>query len=248
MTEVCWQAADAIMECYYEDFDYAKKKDGSPLTKADLASHHIIATALAVLTPNIQVISEESGELIDADELDHEFWLVDPLDGTKEFIKRSDEFTVNIALVRNKEPILGLVCCPALDEIYVGQAGYGSYKKKRYGKQIELKIEPHQPEEYVIISSRSHGNQEAMDEFLKGVKVKEFLSAGSSLKFCRVAEGKAHLYPRLGRTMEWDTAAGHAILSSAGGEVRKLDNQMLYYGKSGLENPHFLACIKGALL
>ncbi|KGP64006.1 hypothetical protein EP47_03530 [Legionella norrlandica] len=284
LVEVCWQAADAIMACYDDDFNYTPKKDGSPLTKADLASHHIIVKALSALTPNIKIISEESSQLIRTkviinppistsliagstnlrislegegvlsdlkpeqlhDELDNEFWLVDPLDGTKEFIKKNGEFTINIALVREQNPILGLVCCPAFNEIYIGHVGHVCYKQKRHSEQITLKLEPHQPEEYIVIGSRSHGNQKEMGDFLKDKKVKEFLTVGSSLKFCRIAEGKAHLYPRFGRTMEWDTAAGHAVLMSAGGEVKELDGKPLYYGKARLENPHFLASFKCA--
>jgi 3'(2'), 5'-bisphosphate nucleotidase len=242
LVDVCWQAADAIMTHYNDDFDYTQKEDGSPLTKADLASHEIIVKALLELTPSIQIISEESSEIINSQELQQQFWLVDPLDGTKEFIKRNGEFTIDIALIKNKVPLLGLVCCPALDELFVGHVGSGCYMQKRNGKPVSLKTKPERPKEYTVIGSRSHSNEEAMNNFLMNKNIKEVISAGSSLKFCRIAEGKAHLYPRFGRTMEWDTAAGHAVLAAAGGWVRELNsNQPLQYGKPGLENPHFLA-------
>jgi 3'(2'), 5'-bisphosphate nucleotidase len=241
LINVCWQAADAIMSHYYEKFDYTNKEDGSPLTKADIASHQIIVQALQKLTPNLQIISEESNEQSTAQFFQEQFWLVDPLDGTKEFIKKNGEFTINIALIKNREPLLGIVCCPALDELFVGHVGKGCFKQKRSGPLVPLKINTQSDSECIVINSRSHANEKAMQDFLKDKNIKEVISAGSSLKFCRIAEGKAHLYPRFGRTMEWDTAAGQAVLVASGGVVKEFNDKPLYYGKKGLENPHFLA-------
>lgn len=242
LTALCWQASDAIMSFYDEDYDYDQKSDGSPLTRADIAAHNIIIDKLKELTPEIPIISEESEHKIDATSLEA-FWLVDPLDGTKEFINKNGEFTVNIALIKNKQPILGFVCCPALNTLYVGKVHSGAYKQQRGKEQENIRVSNPGHDGLVVVGSRSHNDPKAMAQFLKGERIKSFIATGSSLKFCRVAEGGAHLYPRLGRTMEWDTAAGHAVLLAAGGIVNRVDGDALTYGKRGLDNPHFIACV-----
>jgi 3'(2'), 5'-bisphosphate nucleotidase len=244
LTQLCWEASDAIMAYYKKPIDYHMKEDGSPLSKADIASHTTITNKLKQLTPHIPIISEESCEKFDTKKSAKQFWLVDPLDGTKEFINKNGEFTVNIALIENKFPALGLVCCPALDKLYVGVTDGPCYKINRQGKKTDVSIDTPIDEALIVITSRSHNDDDAMMRFLKDKKVKAFMSAGSSLKFCLLAEGKAHLYPRLGRTMEWDTAAGHAVLLAAGGKVESLDKTPLVYAKTNLENPHFVAHIK----
>lgn len=211
------------------------KEDCSPLTEADLASHHLIVPALEKLTPDIPVISEE-GEIVS---LAERFWLVDPLDGTKEFISKNGEFTVNIALIEKGRPVLGVVSAPALGTTYWGGFDCGAMRKSASGLQaIFVCTNDGAPK---IIGSRSHGT-DALDAWVaKNYPDAGFCSVGSSLKFCMIAEGQAHLYPRFGRTMEWDTAAGHAVLASAGGAVRDLNGNELAYGKAGFENPHFIA-------
>jgi 3'(2'), 5'-bisphosphate nucleotidase len=241
LSSVCWQAADAIMNYYTQDIPADIKSDGSPLTKADIAAHEIITRALDQLTPKIDIVSEEAIQETDASTLGKQFWLVDPLDGTKEFISKNGEFTINIALIEDNKPILGFVCCPAFETLYVGQVGSGSYKISRDGVRTNLKVSAVDNEGLIVVGSRSHGNKKVMDEFLAEKKVKNFIATGSSLKFCKIAEGDAHYYPRLGRTMEWDTAAGHAVLLAAGGEVNTVNDEPLSYGKPGLDNPHFVA-------
>lgn len=240
LSDLCWQAADAIMAHYKTDAEIVDKSDGSPLTKADLASHQIICQGLSKLTPDIPIISEESASPTQSQ--NHSiFWLVDPLDGTKEFINQNGEFTVNIALIKDGNPVMGFVCCPALSTLYYGIVGEGAFKSQRDQPSQPIQICAGSNDGLIIVGSRSHGNDEAMEQFLEGKKVKSLVSAGSSLKFCLVAEGKAHVYPRLGRTMEWDTAAGHAVLMAAGGQVSNMDSSPLVYGKPGLDNQHFVA-------
>lgn len=240
LTELCWQASDAIMNFYDQVYDYNQKSDGSPLTQADITAHNIIVKRLKELTPETPIISEESENKIDATNI-ATFWLVDPLDGTKEFINKNGEFTVNIALIKNGSPTLGLVCCPALSTLYVGDVHSGAYKQKRGEDKKTIQVSQSNNEGLIVVGSRSHNDPQAMEQFLNGETIKSFIPTGSSLKFCSVAEGEAHLYPRLGRTMEWDTAAGHAILLAAGGVVNGVDGETLTYGKPGLDNPHFVA-------
>jgi 3'(2'), 5'-bisphosphate nucleotidase len=170
------------------------------------------------------------------------FWLVDPLDGTKEFISRNGEFTVNVALVHRGEPVLGAVFAPALGRMFAGVAGQGAWLEDAQGRRaIHCRQVPEAG--LTVVASRSHGDAAALDAFLAGRKVAALANAGSSLKLCLVAAGEADLYPRLGRTMEWDIAAGHAVLAAAGGAVRTLDGSPLRYGKPGFDNPHFAASL-----
>lgn len=233
-------AGAEAMEIYATDFAIYDKEDKSPVTEADERVEAVILARLAELTPDIPVISEEAAAAGHIPDVDARFWLVDPLDGTKEFIKRNGEFTVNIALVEQGRPVLGVVYAPALDRLFRGAQGVGAYLEQGgVCRPITCRQVP--AAGLTVVGSRSHGDPEAMDRFLAGRTVVEQKSAGSSLKFCLVAAGEADLYPRLGRTMEWDTAAGHAVLLAAGGSVNTLEGAALLYGKPGLDNPHFVA-------
>ncbi len=220
------------------------KADSSPVTAADEAAERIILDGLRALSPAIPIVSEEQAASGRAPKLDGSggtFWLVDPLDGTKEFLSGNGEFTVNIALIEEGQPVLGIVHIPALGTTYAGAVPDGATRQKDDEKPrpIEARVQP--AGGAIVLSSRSHGDDTAMAEFLAEEQVGGHRVAGSALKFCLVAEGVADLYPRLGRTMEWDTAAGHAVLAAAGGSVSTLAGEELRYGKPGFENPHFVA-------
>lgn len=233
-------AGELVMEVYRSDFEVRGKVDTSPVTEADERAEALILQALAARTPQIPVISEEAAAAGHVPEVGQRFWLVDPLDGTKEFINRNGEFTVNIALIDNGEPVLGVVLAPALDRLFAGARGYGAFIEQT-GERQAIHCRTVSQEGLDVVASRSHGDAEALDKFLDGRQVRSLKSAGSSLKICLVAAGEADLYPRLGRTMEWDIAAGHAVLVAAGGQIRTLAGEMLRYGKPGLDNPHFYA-------
>src|SRR5216684_6199202 len=236
------QAGAAIMEVYAGDFAVSRKADASPVTLADQRAETLILTALAAAAPDIPVIAEEQTAVDGLPETAADlFWLVDPLDGTKEFIGRNGEFTVNIALIERGEPILGMVHVPALGVTYAG-AGPGSARRWRGGaaaETIAARLPP--PEGLVVVHSRSHENNEKFAAYLVGKKIAEKRVCGSSVKFCLIAAGEADLYPRFGPTMEWDTAAGHAVLAAAGGAVTTLEGGQFGYGKTGLRNPGFIA-------
>jgi 3'(2'), 5'-bisphosphate nucleotidase len=239
---ICRRAGDAILEVYGSDFEVKGKADASPVTAADERAEALITPALAALTPGIPIVAEEAvagGALPDVS--GGRFWLVDPLDGTKEFISRNGEFTVNIALVEQGVPVLGVVLAPALGRLYTGARGLGAWVEDEHGRRaIQCRTVPEAG--LAVVASRSHGDAAALDAFLAGRKVAQLVSAGSSLKLCLVAAGQADLYPRLGRTMEWDIAAGDAVLRAAGGLVRCVSShEPLRYGKPGLDNPHFYA-------
>jgi 3'(2'), 5'-bisphosphate nucleotidase len=235
------QAAAVILEHYRDDAAVRLKADASPVTVADEAAEAVILAGLAELTPSIPVVAEETvaaGRIPTLD--DGPFWLVDPLDGTKEFISRNGEFTVNIALIEGGEAVLGVVLAPALGKVWWGARGHGAMARDGDGarpRKIAVRPKPAQP---VAVASRSHADPQT-EAFLDQAGVAERISAGSSLKFCLVAEGKADLYPRFGRTMEWDTAAGQAVLSAAGGRVTTRDGAPFLYRKPGFENPGFIA-------
>ena len=234
-------AGRAVMDVYSTDFEVRGKADDSPVTEADERAEQVILQGLRRLAPAIPVISEEAsarGVQVEASEL---FWLVDPLDGTKEFISRNGEFTVNLALVHRGRPVFGLVLAPALGRLYGGGDGVPAFVEDGSGRtQIAVREVP--GEGLTVVASRSHGDPAALEAFLEGRKVANQVAAGSSLKLCLVAEGKADLYVRPGRTMEWDIAAGHAVLAAAGGKVLRIDDRTaLQYGKPGLDNPHFVA-------
>ena len=235
------QAGAAILTYYGPEIEVRRKEDASPVTAADDAAEEIILEGLRRIAPGIAIVSEEAfarGEL--SPDAPPRFWLVDPLDGTKEFLKRNGEFTVNIALIEGGRPLLGVVTAPALELAYAG-AGAGSAREWRNGSERAIAVRQAPAGGLTVVASRSHGNPEALDRFLNGRTVAAARQAGSSLKFCLVAAGEADLYPRFGRTMEWDTAAGHAVLNAAGGRVRTLEGEELRYGKPGFENPHFIA-------
>ena len=209
------------------------------MTEADTRAEAVILAGLAEIAPDIPVLAEEAvsaGHIPDVS--GGPFWLVDPLDGTKEFISRNGEFTVNIALVEDGVPVLGVVHLPALDMTYVGSPGLAERRDRNGTTQIAVRPVP--DDGYDVLTSRSHSDA-ATEEFLSAITVRERVSAGSSLKLCRVAEGSADLYPRLGRTMEWDIAAGHAVVLAAGGVVCTLAGDPLRYGKPGHDNPAFVA-------
>ena len=235
-------AGAAILEHYHPEVTRTDKADGSPVTAADHASEAIIIPALTALTPDAPVVAEEAfaaGQVPDFST--GRYWLVDPLDGTKEFLKANGEFTVNIGLVENHVPVLGVLLAPVSGEIFWG-AGDTAYGQAREGGPVKrLKAREVPADGAVVLASRSHSNSDALANFLKGMKISEIRIGGSAIKFCRVAEGVADLYPRLGPTMEWDTAAGQAILAAAGGSTRTLDGQPFRYGKPGFLNGNFLA-------
>ena len=235
-----YAAGEAIMAVYSTEFDVRGKADASPVTEADVRAEALIVAGLCALTPNLPIVAEEAAAAGDIPSVGARFWLVDPLDGTKEFISRNGEFTVNIALVQDGVPVLGVVLAPALKRLYAGVRGSGAFLEDTLGRHpIRCREVP--AAGLTVVGSRSHGDAAALDRFLAGRKVAASVSAGSSLKLCMVAAGEADLYPRLGRTMEWDIAAGHAVLLAAGGGVTDLAGAPLRYGKPGFDNPHFVA-------
>lgn len=223
----------------------ASKADQSPLTAADLASHRIICAALLQLTPAYPVLSEESADIPTAQRMAwQKYWLVDPLDGTKEFIKRNGEFTVNIALIENGEPVLGVVYAPVLEVCYYAERGSGAYMQRGANMAQPIKAATQQTGEAIkVVASRSHSDART-ETLLRQLGDCVTVSMGSSLKLCLVAEGAAHLYPRLGPTMEWDTAAAHAIVNEAGGTVCNRVADELTYNKADLHNSEFFVYAK----
>lgn len=234
-------AGHRIMEVYNTDFDVEQKSDNSPLTAADMAAHHTIVDGLNELTPDIPVLSEESAKIPFEERSQWQrYWLVDPLDGTREFVKRNGEFTVNIALIDNHESVLGVVYAPASDELYYAERGSGAYKKSPNGDPVKINSRKKGSQSTVIAGSRSHRG-DSLVRFLKNVGEHEAIPMGSSLKSCLVAEGRADIYPRLGPTSEWDTAAAQCIVEEAGGLLTTTDMKpMRYNTKDSLLNPHFL--------
>src|SRR5690606_13636351 len=235
-------AGEQVMQVYRSDFEVRGKEDASPVTEADERAEALILAALAQCAPGVPVISEEAAAAGYIPEVGQRFWLVDPLDGTREFIHRNGEFTVNIALIEGGQPVLGLVLAPALGPLYGGGPGLGSWVEDVAGQRRAIACRADPPEGLTVLGSRSHGDAAALDAFLRGRRVAAVRSAGSSLKLCLLAAGEADVYPRLGRTMEWDIAAGHAVLAGAGGRIEVLPGGApLTYGKPGWENPHFVA-------
>ncbi len=235
------RAGNEIMKIYNTDFAVETKADSSPVTEADQIAEDLITRGIQEgLTASYPIIGEEAfaaGKVPGTGS--GPFWLVDALDGTKSFIQKNDEFTVNIALIESGQPVLGVVHAPALGDTYWGSrcGAFGEHK----GEDTRM-ISCRQPDKdgMVVVASRNHRSPE-LEDYIFGLNVKSSASAGSSLKFCLVATGAADIYPRLGRTMEWDIAAGHAVLVAAGGSVRKLDDTPMTYGKPGFENPDFIA-------
>ncbi|HST27070.1 MAG TPA: 3'(2'),5'-bisphosphate nucleotidase CysQ [Rudaea sp.] len=236
------EAGDAIMRVYAGDFAVERKDDNSPLTAADLAAHRVIVAGLQALAPQIPVLSEESAEQVawSVRQAWPRYFIVDPLDGTREFVKRNGEFTVNIALIENHASVLGVVFAPALDEMYwAWSGGHAQFAAKSQSGKLRTRA---RTTPLVVAGSRSHGDPR-MGAALDKLGPHELLALGSSLKFCRTARGEADLYIRYGPTSEWDTAAGQCVLEQAGGAVRRMDGSTLTYNtKDSLLNPDFLAC------
>ena len=242
LLEIAVQAGRRILEIYATDFNVNLKSDQSPVTTADMAAHEVILRDLQRLTPDLPVLSEESSNIPFAERQRWgSYWLVDPLDGTKEFISRNGDFTVNIALIQKHEPIVGVVHIPVERVSYYGCTGVGAYRRTLGNLPEAIHVKPLGNGPVRVVASRSHRG-ELLDGYLAKLGPHETLSRGSALKFCLVAEGAADVYPRLGPTSEWDTAAGHAVLLAAGGHVVSVDGKPLSYNtKESLLNPHFIA-------
>lgn len=238
--EIAREAGSEILNVYNSDYSIEQKDDNSPLTDADMAAHNIIVKRLSNLTPDIPILSEESAKLpYKVRQTWGTYWLVDPLDGTREFIKRNGEFTVNIALIQNHKSVIGVIHVPVLDVDYFAWKHGGSFKIENRDDAKPISVSKHAGEKLVVAGSRSHGSEQ-MQAYMKNLGDTDLLSMGSSLKFCLVAEGRADLYPRLGLTSEWDTAAAHCIVEQAGGYVTKTDMTSLDYNtKDSLLNPFF---------
>ena len=233
-------AGKEIMNIYKKDFDIEYKKDKSPITQADKISNEIICSSLENLYDGIPILSEENKEILYEIRKDWEyFWCIDPIDGTKEFIKKNDEFTVNIALIHKNTPVLGVVYAPALNDIYWAKQGLGAYKNN---EKLPLKVNSNKKEKLFVVASKSHLSVETQ-EFIDKLDSKEIeqVSKGSSLKLCMVAEGIADIYPRLAPTMEWDTAAADAVVRCAGKMTYQFEsNEPVVYNKEDLLNPWFV--------
>ena len=239
--QISHRAGEAILNIYQQDFSVTQKKDDSPLTQADLASHTIICDALTELTPNIPLLSEESTEIdFSTRSAWSQYWLIDPLDGTREFVNRNGEFTVNIALIRDHAPVFGVVHVPVTGVTYTGIESLGANRRDAGQAPVHIHVRLPCASPIVVVGSRSHANPMLLNH-LAAIGDYELVSMGSSLKFCLLAEGKADFYPRLGPTSEWDTAAAHAVVNAAGGQIIKLDGEPLQYNrKESLLNPEFL--------
>lgn len=238
--DIARKAGEAILKVYHADMDQweiRQKSDDSPLTLADRTSHRVIHDGLKHLFPEIPILSEE-GKDIPYEKRKHmdRYWCVDPLDGTKEFISRNGEFTVNIALIVGNEPVFGVIYVPATDELYYGMEGRGSFKEAEGKTQ---RIQASANDNPVAVGSKSHKTQEE-EVFLSALDIRNVVSIGSSLKFCLIAEGKAQVYYRHGPTMEWDTAAGHAIAVASGARMARANGSAFVYNKPSLVNGSFV--------
>ncbi len=247
IAEISRQAGDDIMAIYATDFAIDTKTDKTPVTEADHIAEKFILEAISQRISNsFPIVSEEDASTGSAAIVgDAPFWLIDPLDGTKEFVSRNGEFTVNIALIDKFQPVLGVVHLPAQKTTYIGFSD-GAYRIHRDTNYKNIRCRKPPKDGLTALVSRSHLTPE-VNSYLTNFDINTTITAGSSLKFCRIAEGAADIYPRFGRTMEWDTAAGHAVLKFAGGAVQKLDGEELTYGKPGFENPHFVAASLGVI-
>ena len=248
ISNIAVEAGKIILDFYNKNVDITFKTDESPLTQADLASNKFITDSIKKMSPNIPILSEEEFVEWDIRKAWKKYWLIDPLDGTKEFIKKNGEFTVNIALIENNRPIIGVIYAPVSNELYFSKKNFGSYKiltNKKLNtldnaKKISIKTE--KTNQVKIIGSRSHSNPLLQKWVSKNFNQFEILQKGSSLKFCLIAEGSADIYPRFGPTSEWDIAAGHIILEEAGGRLKSIDNEeILYNEKEDILNPNFFA-------
>jgi 3'(2'), 5'-bisphosphate nucleotidase len=240
VVDIARVAGEEVLKVYGSECGVRHKEDGSPVTNADHRSQEIICRRLSQLAQRVPIVAEEGLGCDDEPEAGETFWLVDPLDGTKEFVSRNGEFTINIALIESEVPVLGVILAPALGRLFAA-AGTTAYAEDAAGRR-SLAARTTPKEGATVVSSRSHGDPRALARLTADPGIAVSLTAGSSLKFCLVAAGEADLYPRFGRTMEWDTAAGDAIVRIAGGRVTDLEGQPLTYGKPGFENPSFVAC------
>ena len=249
LAEVAWQAGEILIAHYEAGVEVRRKEDHSPVTAADEEAEAYILARLKTLAPEVPVIAEEEAAAGRLQTIGNRFFLVDPLDGTKEFINRNGEFTVNIALIVAGKPVLGVVYAPAMGRLFLGEAGRGAFEIETRPHALPdfaglgpIHARPAPADGLVAVASRSHRDSKT-EEYLAHYPVKEFVTAGSSLKFCLVAAGEADIYPRHGNTMEWDTAAGHAVLAAAGGRVTQVDGAPFVYGKAaeGFKNPYFVA-------
>ena len=247
LARIAYDAGAIVLSHYTDVITATRKEDQSPVTAADVEAERFILKRLAQLAPDVPVVAEEEVAAGRTPKVGKHFFLVDPLDGTKEFVNKNGEFTVNIAEIIDGKPVRGVVYVPARDRIFYGESLSGAYDMHcppggapdfAEGHQISAR-EPGK-DGLVVAISRSH-NDGKTAEYLAAYQVKSFLVAGSSLKFCLIAAGEADLYPRHGRTMEWDTAAGHAVLAAAGGALTTIDGKPFHYGKPGFANPHFIA-------
>lgn len=248
-TDLAREAAREIMRIYAGDLGERTKADRSPVTDADHTAEAIIVAGLRKLTPGLTVVAEEEMAAGHVPKLDgNPFWLVDPLDGTKEFIKRNGEFTVNIALIEDGRAVLGIVLAPVPDTLWRGARGLGADKSEKGGPFTPIQVRSPPAEGLTAFASRSTAIYSDLDIWFRnnGLTVAERKQAGSSLKFCLIAEGKGDIYPRFGPTNEWDTAAAQGVLEAAGGEIVTTDGRPLMYGKPGFGNPHFIARSKAA--
>jgi len=229
------------MDIYATDFEVHSKKDHSPVTQADILSHNIISESLSKMTPNIPILSEESRSISFKERaLWKTYWLIDPLDGTKEFINKNDEFTTNIALIHKHKPILGVIHSPALQETYWGTESDGSYFQKNQSQPDMIKVSSRKDGVLRLLTSRSHISDE-LNQFISNNNDLKIIKMGSSLKLCHIAKGEADIYLRYGPTSEWDIAAGHAIVNFAGGFINSIRGEELGYNmKNSLINPSFI--------
>jgi 3'(2'), 5'-bisphosphate nucleotidase len=251
LVDIARAASDVILKIYERDFKVETKADQSPVTEADEAGEALIMERVRSRYPELSIVAEEAVNRGQIPQQASRFLLVDPLDGTKEFIQRRGDFTVNLGLIENGSPVLGVVAAPARGEVFAGKVGVGAWMAKgdMNGGDLNWKpisVKPSDPSGLVVVASRSHLSDETK-EFIERFEVADWAQAGSSIKFCLIANGQADLYPRLGRTMEWDTAAGDAVLRAAGGTVQTLDGKPFQYGKRNqacdvdFANPHFVA-------
>lgn len=234
------EASEKVLHIYQSDFKVNYKEDHSPITAADIASHDIIVKGLRQISRDVPILSEEGAEIPWEERKKwRRFWLIDPIDGTKDFTQRTGEFTVNIAMIEDGEPVMGVVTAPALKEAFWGIKGEGAHMRDRTGRVHRIRVA--EPKDTLrVVASKNHLNEETR-AFIETLGAHETVQAGSSLKFCRIAEGHADIYPRMGPTSEWDTAAAHAVLVAAGGKVQTPEGQPLVYGKENILNPNFIA-------
>ncbi len=234
-------AGAVILQVYAGDFAVRGKADASPVTQADEDAERVILAGLAQLDPTTPVVAEEAVAAGRVPQVGERFWLVDPLDGTREFVNRNGEFTVNIALIEHGEPVLGVVYVPVTGRMFAGARGLGAFEVDAAGRRRSIACRSVPAAGMTVLASRSHGDSDALNRWLATQRVAQLSTAGSSLKLCLLAAGEADAYPRFGRTMEWDIAAGHAVLAAAGGSVHTMDAHPMCYSKPGFENPDFVA-------